>query len=232
MQIVKKIFFGFWSLVIVFLVFVCAIADKYTVPVMMYHNVADSVTFREDTVSPANLERQIKFLRTRGYHILTLTELVDGIKAGKKFKHNCVVVTFDDGMKNNFTAAYPILKKYNIPTNFFISPGTIGNEDSLSWDDVLAMKQGGMSFGSHGMVQEYLPAVPLKKQVYEVQESKRILEAKLNEKIDFYAYPIGGFNNEIKELLRRSGYAAAFTTNRGTDRLDKDIYEIIDSNIC
>ncbi len=226
MQIFKKIFLAFWCLPIIFLIFVCLIADQYTVPVMMYHNVGESATFRDDTVSPANLERQLKFLKNRGYQILTLEQLVEGIKAGKKFKHNCVAVTFDDGMKNNFTLAYPLLRKYEIPTNFFISPGTVGNDDSLSWSDVLAMKEGGMTFGSHGMIQEYLPGVPLKKQIYEVQESKRILEAKLNEPIHFYAYPIGGFNNEIKTLLKNSGYKAAFTTNRGTDKLDKDIYEI------
>ncbi len=226
MRTFKKLFLGFWLFVIVFLVFICTIADKYTVPVMMYHNVANSDILREDTVSPANFDRQMKFLKTRGYNILTLSQLVQGIKAGKKFKHNCVVVTFDDGMKNNFTTAFPILQKYNIPANFFISPGTVGQADSLSWENVLAMRQGGMYFGSHGMVQEYLPAVSLQTQIYEIQESKKILEAKLKEKIYFYAYPIGGFTQEVKELLKNSGYEAGFTTNRGTDRLDKDLYEI------
>lgn len=226
MRAIKKIFLGFWCLVIVFLLFVCAIADRYTVPVLMYHNVESTDYFRTDTVSPVNLERQLKFLKTRGYQILTLSELVDGIKAGRKFKHNCVVVTFDDGMKNNFTAAYPLLNQYHIPAAFFISPGTIGNEDSLSWDDVLVMKKGGMSFGSHGMIQAYLPQVSYKDQLYEIEESKKILEAKLNQPIDFYAYPVGGFSEEIKNLLRKAGYRGAFTTNRGTDRLNRDVYEI------
>ena len=64
MQTFKKIFLTLWCIVIVFLVFICAIADKYTVPVMMYHNVADSKVYRDDTVSPANLDLQLKFLKT------------------------------------------------------------------------------------------------------------------------------------------------------------------------
>lgn len=226
MRTFQKIFLGFWVVIIVFFIFICVIADKYTVPVMMYHNVGKVDVFREDTVSPENFERQLKFLRTRGYHILTLAELVDGIKAGKKFKHNTVAVTFDDGMKNNFTAAYPILSQYKIPTTFFICPGKIGKPDYLSWDDVLAMKKGGMSIASHSVHHAYLPKLSIKEQIYEIQESKKILEAKLGESVDFFAYPIGGFNEQIKETLRKSGYAAGFTTNRGNDRLDRDVYEI------
>lgn len=226
MQIFKKIFLGLCCLLIVFLVFICAIADKYTVPVMMYHNVGYTSTFRDDTVSPENFERQLKFLKTRGYQVLTLSQLVEGIKEGKKFKHNTVAVTFDDGMKNNFTAAYPIIQKYQTPTTFFICPGKIGQADFLSWDDVRTMRKAGMSFGSHSVNHAYLPSLSLKDQLYEITESKKILEAKLGEKIDYFAYPVGGFNAQIKDILKKSGYLAGFTTNRGVDKLDKDVYEI------
>lgn len=226
MRAYKKIFLGVWCVLIGFLIFACLIADKYTVPVMMYHNVADSATFREDTVSLANFERQLKFLVSRGYNVITLQELIDGIKSGRKFKHNCVAITFDDGMKNNFTAAYPLLKKYNFAANFFISPGTVGDKDSMTWSDVQTMRANGMTFGSHGMIQAYLPAVSTPEKTYEIYQSKRILEEKLQEQIHFYAYPVGGFNDEAVAMLKQAGYAAAFTTNRGTDRLNKDIYEI------
>ena len=76
------------------------------------------------------------------------------------------------------------------------------------------------------MIQAYLPQVSYKDQLYEIEESKKILEAKLNQPIDFYAYPVGGFSEEIKNLLRKAGYRGAFTTNRGTDRLNRDVYEI------
>jgi len=202
------------------------LSDKYVVPVLMYHNVADSTSYKTDTVSPRNLEWQIAFLKNKGYNIITLDELVDGIKQGKKFPRNSVALTFDDGMRNNYTAAFPILRKYEIPAYFFISPGTVGREDSMSWSDIVSMHNAGMKFGSHGMVQAYLPDVSQKEQLYEIQESKRILETKLNERTRFYAYPIGGFTDEIKTLLQQAGYEAGFTTNRGSDRFNKDLFEL------
>ncbi len=201
-------------------------SDKYVVPVLMYHNIAESPTFRDDTISPKNFDWQMNFLKTHGYQVISLTELVDGIKEGRKFPHNCVAITADDGNKNNFTEAFPILKKYQLPANFFVSPGTVGEEGSMTWSDIITMHKSGMSFGSHGMIQAYLPDVSPKEQHYEIQESKKILEAKLGEKIKFYAYPVGGFNEEIKELLRQSGYEAAFTTNRGTDKFEHDVFEL------
>jgi len=202
------------------------ITEMYTVPVMMYHNVADLDTVREDTVSLANFERHMLFLHDRGYKVITVKELVDGIKAKKRFPHGTVVITFDDGNKNNYTAAFPILRKFGYPAQFFISPGTVGAEGLLSWDDVIRMHDGGMRFGSHGMVQAYLPDVTRETQLYEIKESQRTLEEKLNTLTEYYAYPIGGFTADVQKILQDSGYKGAFTTNRGQDRFNKNVYEI------
>lgn len=207
-------------------VFVFWAADKYTVPVVMYHNVARADVFRADTVSPENFEKHLKFLKTRGYCLLSLEELVDGMKAGRKFKRNSVAVTFDDGMKNNFLAAYPILKKYAVCAHFFVPVGRVGQDGVLSWEDIAVMKEGGMVFGSHSVNHAYLPGLSLDEQIHEIQASKKILEEKLNQSVHFFAYPIGGFNPQIKGLLQKSGYRAGFTTNRGTNRFTKDLYEI------
>lgn len=226
MKISIKTIFSFFLYAVIVAGLYWLINDKYTVPVMMYHNVAESTESRDDTVSIANFESHLQFLKKRGYRVFSANDLVNGIKAAKRFPHNSVVITFDDGNKNNYTAAFPLLRKYGYSADFFISPGTIGTEGSLTWDDVLRMHQGGMRFGSHGMVQAYLPDVSNEKQLYEILESKRILEEKLKVPVEYYAYPIGGFNDEIKKLLRDSGYKGAFTTNRGADRFDKDVFEI------
>ena len=226
MKISIKTLFAFFLYFVIAAGLYWLINDRYTVPVMMYHNVAESAEFRDDTVSPANFERHLQFLKSRGFNVITAKELATGIQAGKRFKHNTVVITFDDGNDNNYTTAFPLLRKYGYTAYFFISPGTIGTKGSLTWDDVLRMHEGGMKFGSHGMVQAYLPDVSNEKQLYEILESKRILEEKLKTPLEYYAYPIGGFNDEIKKLLRDSGYKAAFTTNRGNDRFDKDVFEI------
>jgi len=96
------IFFVFGALAVVLAAGAWWISDKYVVPVLMYHNIAESENFRDDTVSPKNFDWQMNFLKTHGFHVITLTELVDGIERGNKFPHNCVALTADDGNKNNF----------------------------------------------------------------------------------------------------------------------------------
>lgn len=202
------------------------LSDKYVVPVLMYHNIAQNADQRADTVTPKNFEWQMAFLKKQGYHVLTLAELSEGIRQGKKFPRNSVALTFDDGNKNNYTAAFPVLKKYSIPAAFFVVPGWTGREGHLSWDEILVMHQAGMDIQSHSMNHVYLPEATEREQLYEIRESKRVLEVKLKKTIRFFAYPIGGFTDELKGLLKNSGYDAAFTTNRGTDRFEKDVFEL------
>ena len=203
--------------------------DKYVVPIMMYHRIDAGVTTELDTVSPEVFELQMAFLKTHGYHILSVDELVDGLKQGKELPRNSVVITFDDGYENNFLYAFPVLKKYQFPAMFFISPGrrgTLRGNKYLELDQIKIMLDGGMDFGSHGMTQAYLPDSSEEEQLYEIQESKRVLEQELGVPIEYFAYPIGGFGEGIKDKIKEADYKAAFATNRGHDRFNKDLYEI------
>lgn len=204
--------------------------SKYTVPVIMYHRVNPSGTERGDTVSPERFRQQMEFLRKYNYQVIPLEELVRGIKDGKRFPRNTVVITFDDGYEDNFTHALPILQEYRYPSTLFICPDFIGKVREghafLSWEQLEIMKNAGMSLQSHTMTHAYLPDLDLDDARYEIEESKRILEEELNVPIEYFAYPIGGFTPDTKELIKKAGYKAAFTTNRGHDRFDKDIYEI------
>ena len=67
------------------------------------------------------------FLKEKHYNVIPLDELVKGIKKGKKFAHNTVVITFDDGYQDNYSYAYPILKKYGFPATIFLISDYIGN---------------------------------------------------------------------------------------------------------
>lgn len=201
--------------------------DKYVVPVLMYHNILPcDEECPANTVSPQAFKYQMEFLKKHGYNVLTVKELVDGIIAGDKFEHNSVVITFDDGNEDNYLNAWPVLKKLNIPAMSFVSPHHIGKPGFMTWPQVKEMDLGGFEIGSHTMTQAYLPEVNGEQLVWEVVASKGILEHKLGRPVDYFAYPIGGFSEKIKTEVRDAGYKAAFATNRGYDRFNKDVYEI------
>jgi peptidoglycan/xylan/chitin deacetylase (PgdA/CDA1 family) len=75
-------------------------SPRYSVPILFYHSFGYSGDLL--TVTPENFEKQMKYIKDKGYNVISLNELVEGIKVGRKFKHNTVVITSDDGYKNNY----------------------------------------------------------------------------------------------------------------------------------
>lgn len=222
----KKRFIVIALLTIATLGWFSVFSGKYTIPVLMYHEIEDAAQVRSDAVSPQKFQEQMAFLKNNGYHVLTLDQFTQALRTGKTFSRKAVVLTFDDGHKNNVTAAYPVLEKYGLTAAFFVSPGTVGQDGVMTWQDILTLHKGGMTIGSHGMRQAYLPEVSEVEQTFEIFESKAVLEKMLKDKVKYYAYPVGGYTDQLKRLIRDVGYEAAFTTNRGSDRFNKDLFEI------
>lgn len=141
-----------------------------------------------------------------------------------------VLLTFDDGYKDNFTHAYPILKRYNFRATIFLvtrymgkkNGWSKGNEEMLSWKEIEEMKKEGFSFGSHAHTHPNLLELPRDKVLSEIRDSKRILEERLGEAIIFFAYPYGKFNSKIKEMVKGAGYLGAFSTLPGKNGRNED----------
>jgi len=206
--------------------FLLWISNQYVVPIMMYHNVNYTDEPKPNTVSPENFERQMSFLREHRYRVLSLDELVEKIKSGKKISRKSVVVTFDDGYDDNYSYAFDILRKYEIPATIFIPSDLIGTKGYLIWDQVKEMLKNGIHFGSHSRYHSYLPDIPSAGQKEEIEGSKRVLEEELGVEINYFAYPIGGFSEQIKQFVKDAGYKGACATNRGYDRMNKDLFEL------
>ena len=110
---------------------------KSQVAILCYHRVRPQkdVWLLPYLVTASDFENQIRYL-SKAYEILSLDKLVEYIYEGKSFPKKAVVITFDDGYKDNYTYAYPILKKYHAPATVFLTTGNIDNEDLFWWDKV------------------------------------------------------------------------------------------------
>jgi len=212
--IVLGVFYFFW------------LYPKYTVPVLMYHRFGyDKSTL---FISPGNFERQMQYLKNRKYNVISLDELVEGIKSGRAFAHNSVVITVDDGYQDNYTYAYPVLKKYGFPATIFLISNFIGrNSGFMSWDEVREMSKHDISFGGHTRNHVYLPSVKEENILQdETKGCKEFIEHKLGSTVDYFCYPTGGFTERVKEIVKKSGYKGACTTNRGFAEFNRDVYEL------
>jgi len=102
--------------------------------ILVYHRVG---IFQDkwsiSTIAVLEFEKQMKYLK-KTYNILDLEELVSLIKEKKAIPKKTVVITFDDGYLDNYTFAFPILKKYKIPATIFLTTGYVGSNKIFWWD--------------------------------------------------------------------------------------------------
>lgn len=150
------------------------------------------------------------------------------IREKKKLPPKAISITLDDGYKDNFTYAFEILKKYNLPATMFVIVNEVGRSDRLSWEEIKIMQNSGLiAFGSHAVGPEPLINIKskeeLKKQIF---DSKRILEEKLGAKIQLFSYPEGRFNEEIRQLVIDAGYTVSVATNPGKNYPDDDLFAL------
>lgn len=113
--------------------------------ILIYHHVTGRAEGADRRWAPfqrgvpqARFDRQMRFLR-RAMTPVPLREVVAAVRERRALPPRAVAVTFDDGYSDNFTAAYPILKKYDIPATVFVSTAFIESSQAFWWDQVYAI---------------------------------------------------------------------------------------------
>ena len=202
------------------------------VPVLLYHKIdypTPDVKIRGAFTSPSRFERQMSYLGRHGYSFVTASELVWHFSDYGKFPEKCICVTFDDGWKDNFLHAAPIVKKLGIKATVFLVPSCIGRvtdevtadgegpREHLSRTDILAMSENGFEFGSHSMNHNLFNSISPEDIEREVTDSKNYIEDLLQKSCDTFAYPAGFFTAEAKLMVRNAGFMGAFSTVYGAN---------------
>jgi peptidoglycan/xylan/chitin deacetylase (PgdA/CDA1 family) len=217
-------------LVLLFLGF-SFIWSHYRVPILMYHAVKLAVPAGSRlVVSVKSFERQMRFLKNHHYNVVSLETIATLLKEKKKIPRNTIAITFDDGRKDDYKYAYPILKKYNLCATIFVIVNVIGRPqgDTLSWPEIKTMRDSGLIyFGSHTLDHRLLIDIKSKEEIkIQIFDSKKILEEKLGIPIDAFSYPAGGFTPQIKQFVKEAGYKLAVATNSGKNLPNNDIFAL------
>jgi len=229
----KKLFAIFFVITILVIVALGKIfLDSIYVPVIaMYHSVGHEGRTLDGygeklNVTPEAFQKQMEFLKDKRYNVMPLARLVEMMKEKKKIPHKTIAITFDDGLKNNYTYAYPVLKKCGFPATIFVITDYVGKENFLDWNEIKTMQENNISIGSHTMSHGWLPSMGDKKLRKEIFESKEILEQKTGRPVEVLSYPIGAFNKKAKKAARNAGYIGAVATNPGSKYPSDDIYAL------
>jgi len=205
---------GFWSRFL---------SHQSQVIVLGYHSVGN--TRLHISMPVADFDRQMRWLQRRSTPVLTIEQLINFITLRHPLSQDSVLVTFDDGFRDNLTQALPILRRCNLAAVFFVPTFHVGdyytwdgNRGSrqhriLSWDDVLSLAAQGQQIGSHGVTHARFSDISPRDVEWELRESAAAIEGRLGQRPTGIAYPYGDMGEAEKTAnsAKRLGYQVGFT---------------------
>ncbi|AGK95776.1 polysaccharide deacetylase family protein [Clostridium pasteurianum] len=188
-------------------------AANQGVPVLMYH----SISFEKNNplkVPPEQLEEEFKYLKDNGYTTISLDDLYNYFEDNAQIPEKSIVLTFDDGYEDNYTALFPLLKKYGLRATVFVITGYVDKMPAyLTSSQLKEMNSYGVDIESHTVNHDHLKTLTKDKQLATLTESKAFLEKLLNKKINYIAYPYGEYDNNTLECAKQAGYKMALSTD-------------------
>jgi len=213
---------------------------KKEIPILMYHRLIDSEEGKGiHTIyfDVEEFEKHLIYLKKNNYKTITFKDLKKiGLKNRHKEKY--IILTFDDGYKDNYELLFPLLKKYEMKAVIYMVSHLEYNKwnvdedgekrfDLMTKEEILEMQKSGLvEFGGHTMHHVDLRKFDKMDQIKEIKKNKIWLENLLEEKIVSFAYPFGFFNDSAKKVVEELGFDFGVATDSGPFNIEDDLYEI------
>jgi peptidoglycan/xylan/chitin deacetylase (PgdA/CDA1 family) len=198
-------------------------AAQYPV-VLTYHSISEGDSPLK--ISPGLFAEQMEWLRAN-VRIAPLAEVVVALAERRPLPERTVVLTFDDGFRDFYSTAAPLLRRLALPATIFLPTGYCGRtnrwpgqphwvaeEVLLDWRQVIELTRDGFSFGAHSISHPILTSLSIEEAEQEVAGSKAQIEERTGQRVEFFAYPYGRWNPAVRDLVRRH-YRGACATAAG-----------------
>jgi peptidoglycan/xylan/chitin deacetylase (PgdA/CDA1 family) len=199
--------------------------NQVKVPILLYHHISVSPIGSRYYVPPDKFETEIKLLHDWGYSTIPTTMLVKTIVAGASLPPRPIIITFDDANEDNYTNAFPIMKKYGFTGVLYLPYDYIGTNGYLTVDQVKEMAAAGWEVGSHTLSHSInFPIMDPPTLRSEIVDSRKKLAALLGLPIMTFAYPFGDAPGAAVDYVHFAGYiagmgATGYTADQGMGNL-------------
>jgi peptidoglycan/xylan/chitin deacetylase (PgdA/CDA1 family) len=204
-------------------------------PCFTYHTV-DPKLKNQIAITPAKFESQLKILRDLGFHTITARQLYEHQSKGTALPAKPVMITFDDGWRNQYVYAAPLLKKYGMVATFFINPQPISHDypGYLSRDMVQKLAKAGHGIESHTWRHRKVTRGRddsagsfQRKNVGQLVEANDWIRKVVGQQPVALCYPFGFYDLEAVGMAQRAGYKLGFSVDEGiADARPWDAFQI------
>lgn len=200
--------------------------NKVKIPVLMYHSI-EYEKGNELRVPKETFEKHMEWLREKGFYTLTLKEYYNAITTGKQLPKKSILITFDDGYKDNYTNGLPIMKRYKIKGTIFVITSSIDKSKAfINSEEIKEFYNNNFDIESHTVNHRELNLMTYEEQLKELKESKETLDKLLDKETIAICYPVGRYNEDTLRACKEAGYKIAFTTDPGFSNVDQGVYKL------
>ena len=217
--------------------------------VLMYHKVND--LWPNPTTVPVHVfEEQMARLGELGYRPVSLDQVRDHFVHGAPLPVGAVLITFDDGYRDNLVNALPILQRHGFPAVVFVPLAFLDGDRPLpheeplralgirnptvDWGELAELDAGGIRVESHGIGHRPLSELSPADAAREIALSKLRLEERLGREVEAYAFVKGSladYRPEHASLVQQAGYKLAFSSVSGANSPASDRYRLRRYNV-
>jgi peptidoglycan/xylan/chitin deacetylase (PgdA/CDA1 family) len=218
--------------------------DDRTLRVLTYHKVND-LWPNPITVPTRTFAVQMSLLAELGYQPVSLDAVLDHYLVGAPLPRKAVLITFDDGYRDNLENAAPILVRHGYPAVIFVPTGFLDDDTPLPHEtalsrlgvrnptirrsDFAALEASGLRIESHGVSHTRLSGLDPEEVTRELVVSKQRLEERLGRDVEAFAYIKGtyaDFGPEHPTLVQEAGYKLGFTAIFGANSPQSDRFQL------
>jgi peptidoglycan/xylan/chitin deacetylase (PgdA/CDA1 family) len=223
--------------------------DDRSLRVLMYHKVNDLPGNRM-SIPVSHFDEQMTELRELGYTAVDLDAVLAHYLEGTALPAGAVLITFDDGYRDNLVNAAPILRRHGYPAVQFVPIAYVGDTTPLphetylsahgvhnptvDWDEIRELEAYGVRIESHGISHKPLAELELDEAAREIAISKLKLEEGLGRRVRAFSY-VKGSEADYKpvhpSLVKQAGYDIAFTAVSGANTPHSDPLQLRRYNV-
>lgn len=192
---------------------------------VMYHRFGEDA-YPSTNTSVGQIDAHIAHLKSGGFTVLPLGEIVRAIQSGEPLPDKTVAITIDDAYRSVAKVGLPKLKAAGFPATIFVATQPIDANLAgyMSWDDVRQALDDGFDIGAHTVSHAHLADLPLDEARREIEHANLRYREELGFQPRLFAYPYGEASMAVRAIVQETGYEAAFGQHSGVLHASEDMF--------
>ncbi len=198
------------------------------IPIFIYHYVeyvSNDPGRQKLNIEPNILIAQIETLKGAGYTFITQDDLATAFLEKKKLPKKPAILNFDDGYIDFYTDVFPILQKENVKAVAYVVPNFLDRPNYMFTFQLKEVAKSPLvEIGAHTMDHYALAGMNTKEAIYEIVQSRKVLQEMLHLPINSFAYPYGSFDRAAVQIVKRAGFTNAVSVVPGIVQTQENEY--------